>query len=235
MPKNSRELARAIAIFAVALAAGLLPSRAVREDFSRAISALGNSVLGSVRFHGGVRAELRPVLAGASGTGDNVDEDTQIVLSVPGRQARATIGISSRRDAYLPLVVFAAAVAALPVARRAKIVCLLLGTPIILMTAIIAVWILVTYLSTHGRGAPPEGLVVVLTSFLFERWLTPPGNRVISPLLFAAILAYTLQHLARRRTRGSARACAGPVSGTAVGAGTLNGRTSTCGAPSPRD
>lgn len=192
MPRLSRKLAGAVAIFAIVMLVGAWPSQSVRAGFSGAVSAIANVVLRPARFAGGALLELRPLRPDVPRkAGQNVDEDTQLVLRVPGQRGEATLGISLRRDAYLPFVIFVAAILALPIGRRAKAASLALGTPVVVAVAIASVWLLVAHLTSQRPGAPVEWHGSV-TTFLFERWLTPPGNRVIAPLLFAAALGYAM-------------------------------------------
>ncbi len=193
MPPERRrlviELASFLSVFVVVMLVGAWPSRGVRVGFSRALSATANLALSEVHFGAGVQLQLLPLPAStARQANDNVEADTAVVLRAPGQPGDRRFGMSLRRDAYLPLLIFVALILAAPLGARRKAACLTVGVPIVLCVAIGSVCILVTYLLSQSDGTSIPEWQGDLSSFLFERWLTPPGNRVIAPLLFSAVL-----------------------------------------------
>jgi hypothetical protein len=168
------------------------PWAAVEVGFSRAVSALGNVCLGSPHW-GPAQLELVPLgVPSSHGSGDNVQADTQLVLRLPRPAREARLGLSLRRDAYLPLVIFAAATVVLPLPRRARLCCLALGIPLVLAVAILSLAVLALFLLGRVPGAGVATWQAELCQFLYEIWLTPPGNRVIAPLLLAAVLGLSV-------------------------------------------
>src|SRR5688500_13551389 len=110
MPSERRRfvigVASFLSVFAIVMLVGAWPSSGARVGFSQALSAGANLALGDARFGGAVQLQLLPLPAAAARqANDNVEADTAIVLSVPGQPGERRFGMSSRRDAYLPLLV----------------------------------------------------------------------------------------------------------------------------------
>lgn len=205
MIPRGREIARGIAIFALVVVALALPWRGIGSGFNRALSALCNVALSGAAFAGGIRAELAPLEPGETAqAGSNVMEDTRLVLRAPAGR-HASLGLSLRRDAYLPLAIFLGAVAALPLAVREKVACLALGAPVVILIAVASIWLLVAQVTSHLPGAASGQFERAVSAFMFERWLTPPGNRVIAPVLFAAALAALVHRYFQRARRARSR------------------------------
>lgn len=170
------------------------------------MSALANALATSLEFEGGLQMTWQPAPASAERSqGDNVDADTHVWIAVPGTTERAGLGVSLRRDAYLPFVIFLAAVLAAPIGWRRKSVCLLLGMPLVWFAAVLAVWVCVTHQLSQSPSSGATPLWRELVAFVFERGLTPPGNRVIVPLLFAGSLISTSLSRASQSGRPSHR------------------------------
>ena len=169
------------------------PWTTVEVGFSRVVSALGNVCLGTSRW---APAQLELIALGVPsqhGASDNVQADTQLLLRLPHPAREARLGLSLRRDAYLPLVIFVAATLVLPLPRRTRLRCLVLGIPLVLAVAILSLAILATFLLARVPGAGVAAWRAELCQFLFDIWLTPPGNRVIAPLLLAAALGLSAE------------------------------------------
>jgi hypothetical protein len=190
-----------VLIFGGIIALGAWPWRAVRVGASEALSALANPVLSQLTFDRGVSVRLQPLPVDAvRRPDDNVEADTEVVLSVPETPAEARFGISLRRDAYLPLLIFAALALALPLRPRDKALCLGVGIPTVVAAAVASIVTLVTYFLGVQKGSTVSELQREITTFLFERWLTPPNNRVIAPVLLAlALAAYVSRDSLRAR------------------------------------
>lgn len=185
LPERRRILLGA-AVFLLILGCGAVLWTACGFGLSRGAGAVLNVVLEHVPFDGGVRVELTAMPESHERqSGDNVDADTQVTLRAPGYPGQAAFGMSLRRDAYLPLVIFVALTLALPLAAPSKAKSLVAGVVVIACAAAGSIYILVGYLLAQRTGARPLEETNTLISFLFERWLTPPGNRVIAPLLLA--------------------------------------------------
>jgi len=172
------------ALFLLLLTAASWPWSAREIAFSRALSAIGNLCFEVVPVAPGTEIELVPLLAARERSAtENVDSDTQLVLRLAGGEAR--LGISLRRDAYLPLSIFVAALLVLPLERRRKLASLGLGVPLVLGVAIASVASLAVFVSSQAPGSSVPSWQARLAEFIFDCWLTPPGNRVIAPLLLA--------------------------------------------------
>jgi hypothetical protein len=169
------------ALFLLLLAAGSWPWSVREIAFSRALSAIGNLCFHAVPIASGTELVLVPLLATPERSAtENVDADTQLVLRLAGREAR--LGISLRRDAYLPLSIFVAAILVLPLERRRKLASLGLGVPLVIGVAIASVANLALFVSSQAPGFAVPQWQARLAEFVFDCWLTPPGNRVIAPL-----------------------------------------------------
>jgi hypothetical protein len=188
--RERRILARVAIFVGILLLAGW-PWGFVRVGFSQSFSALANPVFRQVRFDRGILLQLLPLPPGAvRQPGDNVEADTHIVLRVPGTQAGgARMGMSLRRDAYLPLLLFVALTLVLPLRGRDKARCLAAGVPAVLVVAMASIAIAITFMLSTREGSMIPGWQREVSTFLFDCWLTPPGNRVIAPVIFALALA----------------------------------------------
>lgn len=170
------------ATFAAVLIAGGWPSARVAHGFAVAYSGLANVILASITFGNGGRARLVAAETNVSRVGDAVAADTQIALTVDGRTNSARLGISLRRDAYLPLLILLATVLAGPLAWRRKLQVGAIGLGIELLITLGAVVLLVG--SALALGVP--GLYPPRSAALWDlasrTLLLPPGNRFIVPL-----------------------------------------------------
>ncbi len=109
------------ATFAAILIGGGWPSARLAHGFSAAYSGLANGVLGVMTFGQGGRARLSARDETTLRAGDAVAADTLITLTVDGHPRAARLGISLRRDAYLPLLILLATVLAGPLPWRGKL------------------------------------------------------------------------------------------------------------------
>ncbi len=214
---------RALLIFALVLGALAWPSKPARVGFSQVVSGIANVAAGSLEFEGGLRMQWHPSSIERVST-DNVDPDTQVWLQAPRNFDKAGFRLSLRRDAYLPLAIFIALIVALPLPWRQKATCLGIGLPIVLVAAVAAVWTFITYRISHSPASQAPDWLRGFVTFVFERGLTPPGNRVIAPLFLAGALV--LLTTRRKRTpsdpRAQASESAGP-DGVAAEASDLRG------------
>jgi len=185
LPERRRILLGA-AVFLLVLGCGAVLWSACGFGLSRGTSAVLNVMLEHVPFDRGVRVELTAMPESHERQpGDSVDADTQVILRAEGYPGQAGFGMSLRRDLYLPLVIFLALTLALPLSARNKAKSLAAGVVVIAGVAAGSIYIVVAYLLAQRTGARPLEEPTTVISFLFERWLTPPGNRVIAPLLLA--------------------------------------------------
>jgi hypothetical protein len=174
--------------FGALLLAGAWPSVARDRVFSSTFAAICNPVLAPLRLGGIIHADLGPLPEGAQAKGaDNVVADTRLRLVADGYNGDLSVGITLRRDVYLPLIIFSALLIVLPFPWKRKLWSLGIGLPIIVVVGVLSVVGLVMVLASHELRAmyPVSSGFQALIDFFFERWLTPPGNRVIAPLMLA--------------------------------------------------
>lgn len=187
---STRKGVLAVATFAAVLIAGGWPSERVARWFSVGYSALANVALARMTFGHDGKAHLSPLEHVASRAGDPIESDTMLVLEVerPHRQAR--LGISLRRDAYLPLLIVVAVMAAGPLPWRRKLRFGGLGLLFELLVTLAAVLLLVS--SILAAGVP--GLYAPSTASLLDlasrSLLSPPGNRFMIPLGVGILLSW---------------------------------------------
>ena len=156
-----------------------------------------NGVFGSSTFGRGGRVHLTAGDRAPDGriVEGEVTSDTVLVMTIAGYRGSAVHGINARRDAYLPLVVLLAALAAIPLAPRPKLRLLLLGGLIQFGVIVASLWLFVVWQFAVGLGV---GEVYDLSpaargglDLAFRTLLLPPGNRFAIPLLITALVGWT--------------------------------------------
>jgi hypothetical protein len=192
----------ALSFVLVLLVAGP-PWPPVRRGFASAYCAVINSLLGSLTFGKGGHIHLSAGDTAPDGRRPQgeVSTDSTMVMSIVGYRGSAVHGLSARRDGYLPLVVVLAAIAAAPLARRAKLRCLLAGALIETAVIVASIWLFVVWDFAVGLGVAG---IYDLSPFArdgldlaFRALLLPPGNRFIIPLLIVTALAWAAAATAR--------------------------------------
>jgi hypothetical protein len=118
---------------------------------------------------------------------DQVHTDTILSIHPAGKPA-VRMGLSLRRDVYLPSIVFAALVLAVPLPVRRRLLGLVVGSGVTLAVGVASLWVLIEFLlaSQFPDVSEASDLSKDVLTFLFDRWLTPPGNRIIAPLMLSA-------------------------------------------------
>ena len=189
-----RRWAVAALIFVALLLAGAWPWPRARMAFGTGYSAFANLLLETVSFGNGGHARLQ---AAAPTTvrrpGEQVTSDAKLELTVDGHTGHLDFGLNLRRDAYLPLLIFAAAVTAAPLGRRRKLRGLLVGLAVVALFSLLSIYLLVLWLFSHQlRGVyPADPWFGPGVDLLFRLWLLPPGNRFVVPMLVAATIIVT--------------------------------------------
>jgi hypothetical protein len=180
-------MVRSAAVFAAVLGAGLVVWPAVRPQFSASFARIGHAALAGHTFGERGHVELAPI----SGPGARNGWDCQARLRVEGDGVPLVIALHPRRMAYLPLLVFAAAVASAPLRARRRAVCLLCGLPLVLGAVLASLWLTFAWIF-----ARVPGLVYSLTPLqeaalhaAHEGLLSHLGVRLLLPLLLAVGLA----------------------------------------------
>ena len=196
---DRRRALRWLGGFALVLVIGMLPWPGLAVGWSHLWSGLANTTVFQPDFGQGGHAQLRPARPEERGTGHNVATDAVLELQVQGYQGKLSLGISSRRDGYLPLLVLIAAVVAAPLGWRTRLKHLAAGVPLAL-----AVCLLLTRLGVAAvfafrlRGVyPPDSFGRTALAAAEQVLVLPPALRFFAPLLIA--LAAGLGHLAGLR------------------------------------
>ncbi len=179
-----------VGLFLGILALGAWPSPRVALSFSAAYSALANLVLAGHTFGERGRAVLVPLREINRREGDNVTADAVLALSVEGYTGSLPLGISLRRDVYLPLLIVLALIAAFPLQTKQRLRCLALGVPTTLAAGITANWLVAAWtFSVELNGVYPASPTEKrLVEWAYGALLAPPGNRFIAPIALAAAL-----------------------------------------------
>jgi hypothetical protein len=184
---SARRLALSLAMFLALVALGAWPWPRVALAFSGAYSPVANLFLAGHTFGTRGHARLIPLQQITRKPSDNVTADTTLSFTVDGFQGSLPLGISLRRDVYLPLLIAVALIVSAPLPSRRCLLCLSLAVPVVLAAGIasnglVAAWTFMIQL----RGVyPPAPLTRQLTDLAYGLLLTPPGNRFIAPILLA--------------------------------------------------
>jgi len=197
MTWTRRRVAVSLAVFLGVLVAGAWPWSAIQRGFAAIYCPLANLVIAPQTFGQGGHARLRPLSQIVRRPGDNVTADAGLSLTVAGFDGDLAMGMSVRRDAYLPLWILISLLIAvpLPFARRMK--ALSIGVPVMLALNLAALELLVTWtFAFQLRGIYPADTSAIwrrLVDLAYGAVLTPPGNRFIAPLALGAALTVWLR------------------------------------------
>ena len=186
---------RGLWLWAGRLALGLLllalPWPGVNAAFVAGYSKLVDAlVLDHLTFGRGGHARLRPALAVETRTDQNVVSDAVIALRVDGYSDELKIAMSLRRDAYLPICVLLAVIAAAPLPWRRRGRALGWGLPAIIALTVVCQWFGILWTFSQqlapvmAWGPGPASLI----DGLYQALLLPPSNRFVVPLLLGSAL-----------------------------------------------
>lgn len=196
LTNTQRWWARLIA-FAALVTVATWPWPGLRSGFSAAFCELISPVLAEMTFDGQTQVtmaplnETRPSLAGAE---EHIVADTALTLRLTKYRGQMQVEVSLRRDVFLPLVLFTAMLLVAPFAWPRRLIAIAAGCTLITLVGIGSIQLtLANIFSGRIPLAPQLSEVYVVSEtwgdilqFLHERWLIPPGNRVIAPLLLGA-------------------------------------------------
>lgn len=204
---------------AVALLVGCAwPLPGVVLGFSRIYCPLANVVLSNLTFGERGHARMVPLSRIERRDGDNVTADARVSLTVDGFEGELPLGVSLRRDVYLPLLLALLVIALSALSLRRRLACGAIAAVTVLgagvaANALVAAWTFATQL----RGLYPPGTAHRrFLELAYSALLSPPGNRFIAPLLLGVGLvlwqgARSQQASHRELTRQ--RDCSNPVAG----------------------
>jgi len=202
MTWTRRRIALGAALFAALMLVGGWPWPGVARAFSALYCPMGNLFVAHQTFGRGGHARLAPLDKIERRSSDNVTADASIALSVDGFQGDMRMGVSLRRDAYLPLLIAVALIIAAPLAIRRRLRILALVVPVLLLWTVSVFELLVTWtFATQLRGIyAPSPLQQRLVDLAYGALLAPPGNRFIAPI---ALVTGTIIWQARRSEKSN--------------------------------
>jgi hypothetical protein len=175
------------------------PLPSVALAFSRIYCPLANVVLSNLTFGERGHARTIPLSRIERREGDNVTADALVSLTVDGFKGDLPLGVSLRRDVYLPLLLALLVIALSGLSLRRRLVCAAIAVPVVLgagvaANGLVAAWTFATQL----RGLYPPGTAHRrFLELAYSALLSPPGNRFIAPILLGAGLV--LWHRLRAR------------------------------------
>lgn len=189
---TARRVAAALAVFLGVLIAGAWPWPPIQRGFSAIYCPIANLVLAPQTFGRGGHARLRALPQIERHADDNVTADAVLSLSVAGYGGDLALGVSVRRDAFLPLWILISLLIAAPLASARRWKALAVGIPLMLALNLAALELLVTWtFAFHLRGIYPDDVASIwlrAVDFAYGAVLSPPGNRFIAPLAVGAAL-----------------------------------------------
>ncbi len=192
MTWTTRRVAVALAIFLGALIAGGWPWPPLQRGWSAIYCPIANLVIAPQTFGRGGHARLRALPSIERHPNDNVTADAVLSLSVAGFGGDLPLGMSVRRDAYLPLWILVSFLLAAPLGSARRLKTLAIGIPLMLALNLAALELLVTWtFAFQLRGIYPADaapLWLRAVDLAYGAVLSPPGNRFIAPLAVGATL-----------------------------------------------
>lgn len=193
-----RELGRSLAVALFVLLLVGFPFPGPRLLFGQSFASAANVLLSRVTFgergHATLVAFERTSLV--RGPRENVTADSRLELSVDGYSGNVGLGLSLRRDVYLPLVLFWALTVGAPLSRavgdwkrrlRLKASVLVAGSTVLVLLAVAAVWTTAAWaFSRFVTGASNLGPAAAgLLDVVAQSLLLPPSHRFIVPVVLA--------------------------------------------------
>lgn len=175
---------------------GCWPWPALRHDFSAAFATVVSPVLEQVTFDGRASVTIAPLPRERPHVaGEHIVADTALFLRLSKYAGQMQVELSLRRDVWIPLVIFGALALVAPIPWRRRLATLGAGFALIALAAVGSILLLLGNIFSGRLPLAPQLSEVYEVSetwgavlqFLNERWLTPPGNRVIAPLLLGAL------------------------------------------------
>lgn len=196
LSNTQRWWARLVA-FAALVTLATWPWPGVRSGFSAVFCEIVSPVLEEMTFDGQTRITIAPLdetQPGRSGAEEHIVADTALTLRLTQYRGQMQVEVSLRRDVFLPLVLFTAMLLVAPFSWQRRLIAIAAGCTLITLVGIASIQLTLANIFSGGIPLAPQLSEVYEVSetwgdvlrFLHERWLTPPGNRVIAPLLLGA-------------------------------------------------
>jgi hypothetical protein len=198
-------LAKRIGTFVVVVILGFVLWPLLSDAYTSSFQASANALLGGMRFGKGGHALFLPASnQQAASTGRDASWEAPVELSIEGVEKKHVVSVNPRRLAYLPWFCFAALVAATPLRASAKAKCLLVGSALLGLIALVSVWVIIAWIFARVPGLvyDLESWERTLLDLSYEAFVTPMGNKFVLPLILAVGLV--LWQMAReKQQRGS--------------------------------
>jgi hypothetical protein len=186
---------RTALLFTIALTLAGWPSTELRSFVSASLCRVVNPMLAELQFGSGGHAHLTTAaVTGVRGPGDAVSADAALNLTVQHHPQQLTVGISLRRDFYLPLAIFMVAVAVAPVPRRRRCVALLLGLPVAFYVCFAGLFVTISWLFAHHAPTvmPLSPRALTWLDTIVSMLLMPSTPRFFVPLAIAGLTLIAL-------------------------------------------
>lgn len=197
-----RRVAVSSLVFLALLVVAAWPWLPVQRGFSAIYCPIANLFLAPQIFGQGGHARLVPLSRIERHATDNVTADAALALTVAGFDGDLPMGMSLRRDVYLPLWILIALLVAVPLrfARRMKALAIGISIMVVLDLAALELTVAWTFaFQLRGIYADAGSVWRRLVDLAYGALLTPPGNRFIAPLAIGAVIFAWLREPQARR------------------------------------
>lgn len=179
--------------FLFVVAVGFVAWAPLGPPFGDVFRTAVNLVLRNTTFGRGGHAEVQP---GSASQDEPAGEswDTALILTIDSDgepyEPKQLI-INSRRIAYVPLLLSAAVLLTAPLTCRRKLMGAAMVLPGVAIAAILYVWAFAfcAFALIPGLVYDLRPVAASVVNLLFIAVLTPPGNRIVGPLVFATAVA----------------------------------------------
>lgn len=185
-------------IFGLAIA----PWPGLRVAFSTGFAPIANLFLEGARFGHGGRARIEPRATEAPrAPGENLSWDATLILTAEHRAGRLSVGISLRREAYLPLVIVLATLFSAPLPRRRRLWAIATGVAMTMLGSVAALLLFIQWLfATQAPQIHPMGSwELALLDLAVGALLQPPGTRFVAPFVLGLLLVALFRRTTSRR------------------------------------
>lgn len=195
-----RSLALRAALFALVTLLGWLAWPGLAAPFARAFCGLNEAVLTEAALGEGSHLSIEYAPLRAQQGDLDASWNARLRLRVDGARSPHPVRLNPRRLAYLPWLLFAALMTALPLRLRLRAACFMLGSLCVLLNAMASVWLTALWLFVHNAaaGRTLDSWRRSLVDFAYEGVVTPLGNKLIFAMMTAVLLALLANSLERR-------------------------------------
>lgn len=171
------------------------PSKPLRARVSELVCTSVSPLLEAATFGEGGHARLAPhPFDEALSAGDGPTFDSALLLTIDGYRGSRPIGMSVRRDFYLPLCVVTAVLVTAPLSLQRRLLALGLGWALVALSCLAALWTTCMWLFARlpaGRGMSDRSRVLLDT--VVGSLIMPPGIHLFVPVLIAMLVWQALR------------------------------------------